>query len=88
MQIEGFDWDGSNRLKCQGHGVSIIEIESLFMQRHRITPDLQHSVDEERFLAIGHTMVGRPLFVVFTTRMERQNARSAHQRPLYACKGV
>jgi uncharacterized DUF497 family protein len=31
MKFDGFDWDSGNRAKCQKHGVSIAEIESLFL---------------------------------------------------------
>jgi uncharacterized protein len=30
MDFAVFDWDSGNRKKCQKHGVSIAEIESLF----------------------------------------------------------
>lgn len=26
----GFDWDEGNRAKCEKHGVSVAEVESLF----------------------------------------------------------
>src|SRR2546422_99466 len=29
--ISGFDWDAGNLAKCQSHGVSIAEVESLFL---------------------------------------------------------
>ncbi|MCR6670782.1 BrnT family toxin [Devosia ginsengisoli] len=81
MQIDGFDWDAGNLEKCSSHGVSLVEIESLFTRPHRITPDVKHSGDEERFLAIGHTDAGRPLFLVFTTRL---NAGRLLVRPISA----
>ena len=30
MEFAGFNWDAGNRKKCQKHGVSIAEIESVF----------------------------------------------------------
>jgi hypothetical protein len=30
MQFHGFDWDEGNVAKCQKHGLSVEEIESLF----------------------------------------------------------
>ena len=30
MEFSGFDWDRGNRDKCQKHGVTVREIESLF----------------------------------------------------------
>jgi uncharacterized DUF497 family protein len=66
--VSGFDWDGGNRTKCQKHGVSISEIEVLLTGSPRVAPDPKHSTHEDRFVAIGKTRAGRPLFVVFTIR--------------------
>ncbi|KIZ42978.1 MULTISPECIES: BrnT family toxin [Rhodopseudomonas] len=68
MELFGFDWDRGNRTKCQMHGVSIAEIESLFTRQVRVAPDPVHSTHEERFKAIGTTEAGRYVFVVFTLR--------------------
>jgi uncharacterized protein len=35
-----------------------------------VVPDLKHSAAEERFIAIGRTQAGRPLFVAFKIRMK------------------
>ena len=43
LRVQGFDWDGGNRAKCQKHGVSIAEIEALFSNAPRIAPDPKHS---------------------------------------------
>jgi uncharacterized DUF497 family protein len=64
LQAGGFDWDDGNRSKCQQHGVSIAEIETLFV----VAPDPKHSADEDRLIAVGKTNAGRPLFVAFTMR--------------------
>lgn len=64
----GVEWDDGNRAKCQKHGVSIAEIESMFAGEPRYSPDTAHSFDEQRFLATGRTDVGRPVLVVFTIR--------------------
>lgn len=64
----GFDWDDGNRAKCQRHGVSIGEIESLFSGQPRVAPDLKHSDAEDRLIAVGRTFGGRPIFVAFTFR--------------------
>jgi uncharacterized DUF497 family protein len=50
------------------HGVTIAEIEALFMHDPRVAPDLSHSADEDRLIAVGKTSTGRPLFVAFTMR--------------------
>ena len=68
MEYAGFDWDGGNREKCQKHGVSIAEIEAMFEGTVLIASDPQHSVKEERFKAIGTSVKGRKLLVVFTWR--------------------
>lgn len=67
--IAGFDWDAGNLAKCRGHGVSFAEVESLFEGTPRIAPDLKHSSNEDRLLAIGRTAAGRAVFVVFMFRM-------------------
>ena len=69
--FDGFDWDDSNRQKCQKHGVSIAEIELLLTTSAKIAPDLKHSQSEERSLAIGRDSHGRAMFVVFTVRTIR-----------------
>jgi uncharacterized DUF497 family protein len=66
--ITGFDWDEGNRAKCGKHGVTVSEIEGLFMADPRIAPDPRHSYEEDRFIAVGRTKLGRPLFVAFTIR--------------------
>lgn len=66
-RFHGFDWDTGNIDKCQKHGVSIKEIESLFYREPLIGPDPIIET-EERFRAIGKCENGRHLFVVFTFR--------------------
>lgn len=68
LAASGFDWDDSNQAKCQKHGVSVAEIEALFVGGSRVAPDPSHSADEDRLIAIGRTDAGRPLFVAFTVR--------------------
>jgi uncharacterized DUF497 family protein len=87
MEFAGFDWDRGNRKKCQKHGVSIAEIESLFGRVVKIAPDLQHSLTEERFKAIGKTDTGRNVLVAFTLRRRGEStllrpvsARYMHQK--------
>lgn len=67
---EGFDWDEENRQKCQKHGGSVGEIETLFSGTPLVAPDLAHSADEYRFIAVGRNAQGRPLFVAFTFRLK------------------
>jgi len=68
MEFDGFDWDNGNRNKCQKHGVSIVEVESLFYGLLLVGPDIEHSGKEQRFHAVGITAKKRSLFVVFTIR--------------------
>lgn len=76
-----FDWDLGNKEKCQKHGVSIAEIAEFFAGDARIAPDMKHSQGETRFIAVGRTAAGRPLFVAFTIR---EIAGEAHIRPVSA----
>jgi uncharacterized DUF497 family protein len=49
MEFDAFDWDAGNRDKCQKHGVSLAEIESLFRGEPLVGPDASHSKVERRF---------------------------------------
>ena len=91
LQAGGFDWDNGNRFKCQKHGVSIAEIEALFLHGPRVAPDPKHSGDEDRLIAVGKTGTGRPLFVAFTMRTKERRplirpvtARYMHAREIAA----
>lgn len=66
--VSGFDWDVGNRDKCQKHGVTLGEIEAVFSHPHYLAPDLGHSDQETRYLAIGRGGALRPVFVAFTLR--------------------
>jgi uncharacterized DUF497 family protein len=66
--IGGFDWDDANTKKCQKHGVSIAEIELLFMSVPIVHPDRKHSRAEARYTAVGRTETGRGILVIFTFR--------------------
>ncbi len=68
MQGSGFDWDDGNRAKCEQHGVSLAEIEALFAGRPSVAPDIAHSDQEARYIAIGRSQAGRAMFVAFTLR--------------------
>ena len=66
--VVGFEWDDGNRTKCQKHGVSIGQIETMFARPSRTGPAAPRRGSETRYYAIGTTDTGRPLFVVFTLR--------------------
>ena len=89
-RVQGFDWDDGNRAKCQKHGVSIAEIEALFMNAPRIAPDPKHSDDEDRMIAVGRTNGGRPVFVAFSIRTKNRRlirpvtARYMHAKEIAA----
>jgi uncharacterized DUF497 family protein len=68
MEFDGFDWDWGNREKCQKHGVSLSQIESVFARPVIILPDKENLQGERRFRAVGTTLHGRRAFVVFTWR--------------------
>src|SRR3954453_21201233 len=69
VEFDGFAWDHGNREKCQKHGVSLGEIEDLFLDSDRLVlPDHRHSGKARRLLAIGRTAEERHLYVAFTLR--------------------
>jgi uncharacterized DUF497 family protein len=69
MKYSGFNWDKGNIEKCKKHGLSIKKIESFFYKNNLyISPDIKHSRDEKRFVAIGEINKKRYAFVVFTFR--------------------
>ena len=70
VQVLRFDWDDGNREKCQKHGLALEEIEVFFHQeRLYVAPDIAHSQQEQRLLAVGRCpRNGRPMVVVFTLR--------------------
>lgn len=75
LRISGFDWDAGNRRKCQKHGLSIEQIEALFLGNPRIAPDPKHSSAEDRLIAVGRAETGRPVFVAFTLRAQGKSYR-------------
>jgi uncharacterized DUF497 family protein len=60
LRVSGFDWDHGNRTKCLKHGVPIAQIEALFEHGPRIAPDLKHSADEDRLIAVERQAQGGP----------------------------
>ena len=69
MKIAGFDWDAGNWPKCGKHGVSRDEIEQV-LGSARIAPDVGHSRQEPRYIAVGRNAQGRPIFVAFALRQQ------------------
>ena len=69
-QIVGFDWDDGNRRKsADKHDVGQAEAESIFFNDPLVlVEDARHSLEEQRFNALGQTAQGRLLHVTFTLR--------------------
>jgi uncharacterized DUF497 family protein len=80
-ECTGFDWDEGNLLKnWERHRVSAVECEQVFFNRPLVTaPDEKHAKGEVRFYALGHTDVGRRLFVAFTLRGKLVRVISARE---------
>jgi uncharacterized DUF497 family protein len=75
----GFEWDEANADKDWiQHQVSPGECEEAFFNHPLLAlPDVTHSKREPRFLALGQTDAGRPLFVAFTVRRQLVRVISA-----------
>jgi uncharacterized DUF497 family protein len=63
-----------------------LEIEALFAHSPRVAPDPEHSVEEDRLIAMGRTSTGRPVFVAFTirTKNKRRLIRPVTARYMHA----
>jgi uncharacterized DUF497 family protein len=70
VHATGFEWDTGNALKVVGrHNVEPGECEQAFFQEPFVVSyDASHSETEPRWRALGRTVAGRLLFVVFTLR--------------------
>jgi uncharacterized DUF497 family protein len=72
-------------------GVTIREIEALFVGDPRVAPDPGHSAEEDRLIAVGRVGTGRTLFVAFTMRAKNKrrlirpvSARYMHAKEIAA----
>lgn len=73
IKIDGFDWDEGNSSKNEiKHGIPQSVVECFFLEKIWIAPDPTHSLNEERFLAIGKEKGGRYLIVAFTFRIKNE----------------
>ena len=70
MKFNGFEWDDGNWPKCARHGVSKEEIEFVFSVNPQTLKDKNKDVNEARYNAVGLTLQGRYVFVVFTLRQK------------------
>jgi uncharacterized DUF497 family protein len=85
--VAGFDWDAGNRDKCQKHGLTLEEVESVVAHNETlIVPDVEHSLIEHRLIAVGRVPSGRYALVVFTLRQKGGMAlvRPISARPMHA----
>ncbi|MCK4707386.1 MAG: BrnT family toxin [Gammaproteobacteria bacterium] len=84
--VNGFDWDQGNSRKNEKHGVCMAETEQVFFNVPLLLlEDKQHSLDENRFHALGRTDEHRLLHITFTLRYSGEkirviSARSMHQK--------
>jgi uncharacterized protein len=79
----GFEWDEGNATKnWERHRVSGPECEEVFFLAPLVMTRqaAKHSGQERRFLALGRTVRGRRLFLVFTVRRDLIRVISA--RPM------
>ncbi len=76
-----FEWDPDKaRTNQSKHGVSFDEASTVFQDALSVTiTDPLHSLNEERFVLIGHSCRGRLLVVVHTYRGNRLRLISARQ---------
>ncbi|GKX34683.1 MAG: hypothetical protein MnENMB40S_23010 [Rhizobiaceae bacterium MnEN-MB40S] len=81
MKVDGFDWDRGNWPVCARHGLTRAEIESVFVGELTVFDDPDDRNREPRFKAIGYSISGQPIFVVF--RMSRFGSLSL-VRPISA----
>jgi len=87
MKTAGFDWDDGNWPKCGKHGVSRAEIEEVLLNTPAVMPDPHPQ--EPRMRAIGKTIAGRYVFLVFMVRQFNDklflrpiSARFMHQKEI------
>ncbi len=85
-----FEWDQNKVIKnIQKHGVSFYEAATVFGDSLSVTfPDPDHSTQENRFIIIGLSNIGRLLVVAHTYRKKRVRIISArkatrHERKYY-----
>ncbi len=74
-----FKWDADKaRTNERKHGVSFDEAATIFGDPLSVViPDPDHSEDEDRFILMGSTYLGRVLVVVHTDRVDNIRIISA-----------
>ena len=83
-RITRFQWDAGNAYKSQEkHGVTQGEAEEIFFnQPLLVSSDEKHSENEQRYLALGVTVIGEFLSAVFTLRKNATLIRVVSARPM------
>ena len=79
-----FEWDETkNRANKKNHGVSFEEAQTVFYDPlARVATDPDHSDEEDRLIAIGHSSLHRQLLVVHCYRESPQAIRIISARKL------
>jgi len=85
VRVLEFEWDEGNVEKSVSrHEVTPKEAEEVFLDEESgVIPDIKHSLEEERFIALGRTFERKNLFVVFTIRNHKAriiSARKMHRK--------
>lgn len=72
-----FSWDQDKALRNKAkHGVAFAEAASVFWDdKARFMEDPDHSIEEERYLLLGFSNMGRLLVVCHTERMNGDEIR-------------
>ena len=76
-----FEWDNNKAMaNLQKHGVSFAEAATVFGDPLSITfPDLDHSIDESRFITIGLSTGGKIIILSHTDRGDNIRIISARK---------
>lgn len=79
-----FEWDETkNRANKKNHGVSFEEAQTVFYDPlAKVAADPDHSSEEDRFIAIGHSGLQRQLLVVHCYRESTRTIRIISARKL------
>ena len=65
-----FEWDeNKNKENIKKHKVGFYEASTIFAGRYIEIPDVDHSINEERFVALGISFLSRELFVCYCYRV-------------------
>ena len=64
-----FDWDEHNEAHLAKHGISRSDAEDVFLGNH-VLLEYQMEGNEQRWVAVGTTRIGRILQIVFAVRGE------------------